>query len=99
MSFKIDRSETELISRLEDVLRTLQAYRPQPVPVPIALFRASITPMTHLAMDPTLGWKDLAQGEVRVRTVPGDHMTMTAEPLVRHLAKALSDELDAVQSS
>ena len=32
--------------------------------MPITLFRANIPLMRHLAMDPTLGWKDLAQGEV-----------------------------------
>ena len=35
---------------------------------------------------------------MQVRVVPGDHSTMMTEPLVRHLAKALSDELDAAQA-
>ena len=97
--FKIDRSETELILRFEAGLEALRAYRPAPSPVPITLFRAKIPLMRHLIMDSTLGWKDLAQREVQVRVIPGDHQSMTTEPLVRHLAKALADELDKIQSS
>ena len=33
-----------------------------------------------------------------MRVVPGDHLSMIAEPFVWHLAKALSDELDVVQA-
>jgi amino acid adenylation domain-containing protein len=95
--FSIDPNETELISQFEAGLQALREYHPLPSPVPITLFRAEVPLMRHLAMDPTLGWKDLARGEVRVRIVPGDHHTMTTEPLVRHLAKAISDELDSLQ--
>jgi thioesterase domain-containing protein len=97
--FSIDRNETELIAAFEAGLKALREYRPMPSPVPITLFRAGVPLMSHLAMDPTLGWKDLAKGEVQVRIVPGDHHSMTTEPLVRDLAKALSDELDVVQNS
>ena len=54
--------------------------------------------LSHLAMGLTLGWDELAEGGVRVRVVPGDHNTMITEPLVSHLAKSLSDELDAAQA-
>ncbi len=97
--FNINPSETELISRFEARLTALRAYRPIPSPVPITLFRAKIPLMSHLIMDSTLGWKEITHREVKVRIVPGDHHSMTVEPLVRQLAKALSDELDAVQSS
>jgi amino acid adenylation domain-containing protein len=93
--FEIDRIEAELLSRFDAALRALYVYRPAPSTVPITLFRAQIPPMGYLLMAPTLGWKDLTRGEVRVRLVPGDHHSMITEPLVRHLAKALSDELDA----
>jgi thioesterase domain-containing protein len=96
-TFNLDRNETELISRFEAELKALRAYRPVPIPVPITLFRAKIPLMRHLPMDSTLGWKELAQREVHVRVVPGDHHSMTTEPLVRHLAQALSHELDLVQ--
>ena len=97
--FNIDPSETELTSRFEAGLKALRAYKPARSPVPIAVFRAEIPLMHHLLMDPTLGWKELARHDVQVRIVPGDHYSMTTEPLVRHLAKALSNELDAIQSS
>jgi len=46
-----------------------------------------------------LGWSDVAKSEVRVRIVPGKHISITTEPLVRQLAKILSDELDAAQEA
>jgi thioesterase domain-containing protein len=97
-TFKIDPSETELIARFEAGLQALRAYQPMPSPVPITLFRAEIPLMRHLMLDQTLGWNELARCKVQVRTVPGDHHSMTTEPLVRHLAKALAKELDAVQT-
>jgi amino acid adenylation domain-containing protein len=97
--FNIDRNQTEFIASFEAGLRALRDYRPTPSPVPIKLFRADVPLMTHLAMDPTLGWKNVTQGDVEVRIVPGDHHSITTEPLVRHLAKALTDALDAVQPS
>ncbi len=57
-----------------------------------------VRPAHHLAMDPTLGWSALAKGEVKVRIVPGDHRSITIEPLGRQLAKMLTDELDAAQN-
>jgi amino acid adenylation domain-containing protein len=80
-------------------LRALQDYQPVPSPVPVTLFRASTQMLSHLAMDATLGWSAVADGEVQVHIVPGDHLSMTAEPLVRQLAKALSGALDAAQGA
>jgi thioesterase domain-containing protein len=80
-------------------LRALRDYRPTPLPAPIALFRANVQMLSHLALDSTLGWRDLAESEVRVRVVPGNHASMVTEPLVRQLAKILSDELDAAQEA
>jgi enterobactin synthetase component F len=95
--FNIEPNEPELVSRFEAGLKALRAYRPVPSSAPITLFRAKIPLMRHLLMDSTLGWKTLAHREVRVRVVPGDHQSMTTEPLVRHLAQALSDELNIIQ--
>jgi thioesterase domain-containing protein/acyl carrier protein len=97
--FDLSRSQPEQILLFEAHLRALREYRPRPSPLPITLFRASVPLLSHLAMDSTLGWKDLAKGEVQVRTVPGDHLSMTTEPLVRQLAKALSSALDAAQAA
>ena len=95
--FDLSHSEPEQILLHEAHLRALRDYQPVPLPVPITLFRAEVQLLSNLALDPTLGWSDLAEGEVQVRIVPGNHGSITTEPLVRQLAKVLSDELDAVQ--
>ena len=97
--FDFSRSQPEQILLFEAHLRALRDYRPRPSPIPITLFRASVPLLSHLAMDSTLGWSDLAEDEVQVHTVPGDHLSMTTEPLVRQLAKALSSALDAAQGA
>ena len=97
--FDLSRSDTEQILLFEANLRALRDYRPTPLPVPITLFRANVQLLSNLALDSTLGWSDLAESEVRVRIVPGNHGSITTEPLVRHLAKILSDELDAAQEA
>ncbi|MFI4868021.1 MAG: amino acid adenylation domain-containing protein [Steroidobacterales bacterium] len=81
----------------EAYLPALRSYRPEPSTVPIALFRALVTPRQRLPLDHTLGWSALAQGEVTVHKVAGDHISITTEPHVRDLAKALSETLDAAQ--
>ena len=95
--FDLSRSETEQIQLFEGSLRALQDYKAMPSPVAITLFQANVQLLSHLALDSTLGWSDLAESEVRVRIVPGNHGSIATEPLVRQLAKALSEELDAAQ--
>jgi thioesterase domain-containing protein/acyl carrier protein len=46
--------------------------------------------MNLRANDDTWGWNQLAQTNVEVRIVPGDHVTMMAEPHVRTLASELA---------
>ena len=94
--FDFSRSDPEQISLFEANLRALRNYRAAPMPVPITLFRANVQLLSHLALDSTLGWRDLAES-VRVHIVPGSHGSMATEPFVRQLAKILSDELDAAQ--
>jgi thioesterase domain-containing protein len=88
--------QTELY---ETNMKALRAYQPGKLRAPLTLFRAETQPLklSYLAADFRLGWGELAEGGVEVRVVPGDHSTVLTEPLVRHLAKALSDELDAAQ--
>lgn len=92
------RSETDY-AQLDAHLRAMRDYEPKPLPVPITLIRANEQLLSHLALDSTLGWSDLTKGEVRVRIIPGNHIAITTEPLVRQLAKTLSDELDAAQKA
>ena len=56
--FHLSRSDTERIALFEASLRALRDYRPAPPPVPITLFRASKSLLSHLALDPTLGWSE-----------------------------------------
>ena len=95
--FDFDHRPTEHISLFEAHLRALRSYQPAPMPVPITLFRAEVQLLSHLALDSTLGWKDLAKSEVQVRIVPGSHGSLTTEPFVQQVAKILSNELDAAQ--
>lgn len=70
-------------------------YLPQEVqPTPITLLRASeFNPEDGineaLSQDLSWGWNRFAAGPVEVYTVPGDHITMMAEPHVRRLAERL----------
>jgi thioesterase domain-containing protein len=68
-----------------------------PSSLSVALFRASAPLLSQIAKGSTYGWNDLAEGEVQVHIIPGNHDSITTEPLVRGLAKALSSALDAVQ--
>ena len=53
----------------------------------------------RLPLDRTLGWRDVALGGVQVYRIPGDHTTISTEPLVRHPARALSEALDKAQAT
>jgi len=94
--FDVSNFEPERVSLYDAHIRALRAYRPTPLPIPITLIRANAQLLSHLAMDQTLGWGELA-AEVQVRVVPGNHNNITAEPFVRQLAQTLSAELDAAQ--
>ena len=97
--FDLRRSNKEQVELFEAGLDALRAYRPKPLRAPITLFRADKQLLSHLALDSTLGWSEVAKTEIKVRVVPGSHGSIATEPLVRHLAASLSDELDVVQRS
>ncbi len=97
LMFDFRRMDTEQIEFHEAGLRALLDYRPRPAPIKISLFRAEAPALSNLALDSTLGWNELAGSNVRVHVVPGNHGSITTEPLVRELAKALSEQLEAAQ--
>ena len=97
--FNLSGDEPELIERYDANLRAIRAYRPGRLRASLTLFRAETQLLSNLALDSTLGWSDLVEGKVSVCIVPGNHHTMATEPLVRHLAEALSAELDAAQGA
>ena len=71
-------------------------YVPKPYSGPIALMRASAGPANY--PDPRLGWRELVGDGLEVHTVPGDHITMLAEPHIQVLAERLAACLDAPQT-
>jgi thioesterase domain-containing protein len=38
-------------------------------------------------------WRDFTKADVRVHEIPGDHDSITGEPMVRQLAKIISADL------
>jgi amino acid adenylation domain-containing protein len=68
-----------------------RAYRPGLYPGPITVFRAAAS---GLAAAPDLGWGRFAGAPVRCREVPGEHLTLFAEPHVHSLANHLRAAID-----
>jgi thioesterase domain-containing protein len=68
-----------------------RAYRPRPYRGLIAVFRAAAADQ---AAAPDLGWGRFAAAPVTSREVPGDHLTLFAEPHVRSLADQLRGAID-----
>ena len=91
--------ETGPLSFYEANLRALRNYRPPVSRLAPILFRAEGQFLSNLALDATLGWRDLSEGKIRVHTVSGTHGSMATEPFVRQLAKILSRELNAAQGA
>jgi thioesterase domain-containing protein len=69
-------------------------YVPGPYAGRVVLFRASDGPLGN-ARDQYLGWDKLAMGGVDVCRVPGDHVSIIAEPQSSHLATRLTQCLEA----
>jgi len=99
LMFDFSRMDTEQIAFYEGGLRALLDYRPRPAPIKMSLFRAKVPSLSNLALDSTLGWNELGGSNVRVHVVPGNHGSMMTEPMVRELAKAISEQLEACASS
>ncbi|MFZ2104620.1 MAG: thioesterase domain-containing protein, partial [Roseiarcus sp.] len=97
--FDLSRFGPDQILMFDANLRALHDYRPAPSALPITLFRASEPLPADLIRGPTLGWASLSKGDVTVHIVPGDHHSITTEPLVGQLAAALSRALDASQGA
>ena len=97
--FDFSRAKPEQIILYESHIRALRNYRPASLPVTITLFRADKQSLSNLALDRSLGWSKWTKRQVQVRTVPGTHESIMAEPLVRQLAQTLSAELAAAQGA
>jgi thioesterase domain-containing protein/acyl carrier protein len=71
---------------------------PSVYPTPITLFRAQIplwkqtklpTELVEIMQEPTFGWQQVAQGEVEIHEIPGDHITIMTAPSIQILAEKL----------
>ncbi|HEV2558474.1 MAG TPA: SDR family NAD(P)-dependent oxidoreductase [Microvirga sp.] len=78
----------------ETYLEAQRAYRPEPLPVDLILFRAKEAGIEYLRAGPTLGWDNLIEGRIEVHEVPCNHETMMSEPAVDEVAAILRRKLE-----
>lgn len=93
-----------LLTVFKTNVRAFRRYRPEPYPGRITLFRPALagdgTEEDPAAVaDPTLGWGALSPEPVDLQTIPGDHISALAEPLVRTLAERLRLTIDRSSGS
>ncbi|HEY0093057.1 MAG TPA: hypothetical protein VGB96_01980, partial [Archangium sp.] len=72
-------------------------YAPEPYAGRVVFFRASERDETT-PHHPEYAWIGLARGGIEIHEVPGNHLTMMAEPHVPHLAKRLQESLEGVST-
>ncbi|AGT08114.1 type I polyketide synthase [Paracoccus aminophilus] len=72
----------------------LERYNPDPLDVKIHFFRANERDEV-IADHPEHGWIPLARDGIDIRPIPGNHLTMTAEPHARVLGTLLQQSLRA----
>lgn len=90
--FNPDGIPGEFWRRMDASLRLVTAYRPQPFPCEVCLFRATIRPLTH-GFESDLGWGPFATAGVRVHAIPGHHGNVLRPPRVAAIADAIRSEL------
>ena len=92
--------EVDDIAQLYDVaeihMMAARKYRAAPYDGKLALFRSAYAKELY-ADDPTLGWSLVADSEVEILDVPGDHNTMLQPPQISILAQKLVDCLERAQ--
>ncbi len=80
---------------IEENIQSQLRYRFQPYPAPMAVYKAAEDPFTGHFLEIDLGWRPVAHGGLTIRVIPGDHLTMVAEPHVQHLAEQLVIDIEA----
>jgi thioesterase domain-containing protein len=95
------RDSLEQLRRLLRVYKTnvraFRRYVPRPYAGPITLVRAEGAHFDP-ALGPDLGWEKLSPHPIDHQHVPGDHITLLAEPHVRTLADRLRTRLGRTES-
>jgi thioesterase domain-containing protein len=77
---------------VEGLHEAVAAYRPQPYPGHLVLFRARWQPLFS-PHDPTMGWSGLALGGLSVHVVNGNHDTFLYAPNVQRMVDHLAARL------
>jgi len=67
-------------------------YQPKPYSGRVLFYKPRELAKMNAA-DPHLTWLELAQGGFELVLVPGDHLSMNAQPHVKHLARHLKRAL------
>jgi thioesterase domain-containing protein len=91
--FDVSAWPPELIVQANTNLRALARYRYGPYDGRIVLFRARTSPLFH-SHGREFGWRAFARGGLEVVDLPGSHGTVTTEPHVQVLARALRESLE-----
>ncbi len=93
----------QIVKSMSPIAPLMRAYTPQPLDVPLWLFRSS-EPMPEQARDPefdredaNLGWDGELADRLTVIPVPGNHLTMLSLPHVDTLAGQLRRMLDEIE--
>ena len=76
-------------------LEAQRRYVPRRFPGRITYFWAAHSQRPPSVMDRREGWAALAVGGLDVRAIPGNHLTVMAEPLVRSTGAAIREALEA----
>jgi thioesterase domain-containing protein len=94
----IEASDAQrLLELCKSDFRASRNYVLHRYPGRVTLFKAS-EDLSEASSDPTLGWRDWADGGVDVQVVPGNHASMVYQPNVAILAQKLTACIDQVQS-
>jgi thioesterase domain-containing protein len=72
-------------------IKVISRYQPGSYPGRVTLLRAGEQVKRQFYSDRYLGWRDLVDGEIDVRPISGNHVTMFKEPYVQEVAKTLRD--------
>ncbi len=79
----------------EGAMALVWKYRPAGTIAPLELF-APADPLMR-SSSRYLGWEDVHRGSLAIYEVPGDHLSMLAEPQVEYLAQLFASRLRAAQ--
>ena len=78
-------------------IKAIENYETRSYKCPTAIFYASKQPL-GIYPDPTLGWRELIEGELELHEIPGHHLSIFVEPSVCFLAKKLRICIDKAQN-